>query len=108
MRTNALESRTPSPRTRAPAGAVDEYAALQIVAIDRLVRCGLEVAGARARLRARARSLAAELDLDDDQIAEAAAPVLATTERALRELQDEFHRLVAKALRLGRHRLGLS
>jgi len=88
-------------------GAVDEYAALQMAAVDRLVHCGLEVSAATARLRAGARTLAADLGLDEDEVSAAVTPVLAATELALADIHDEFHRLTLQVLRMGRYRLGL-
>jgi hypothetical protein len=89
-------------------GAVDEYAALQMAAVDRLVHTGIEVSAAAVRLRASARRLAEDRGLDDDEIGEVLTPAVAATERALAEVQDEFHRLTLQVLRMGRARLGLS
>lgn len=94
-------------RIGAKVGAVDEYAALQLAAVDRLVHTGLEVSAATARLRASAVQLADELGLDDDETAAAVSAVIAATERALADVQDEFHRLTLQVLRMGRYRLGL-
>ncbi len=94
-------------RIGARVGAVDEYTALQLAAMDRLVHCGLEVTAATARLRAGARKLADDLGLDDDEVRDAVAPVVAATELALNDVHDEFHRLTLQVLRMGRYRLGL-
>jgi hypothetical protein len=53
------------------------------------------------------RKLAEDLGLDDHDIRDAVAPVVAATELALSEVQDEFHRLTIQVLRMGRYRLGL-
>jgi hypothetical protein len=108
-----MRTDTPTPtrlvtrRLGARVGAVDEYAALQVAAVDRLVHSGLEVTAATARLRASARQLADDLGLDDVEVRESVAPVVAATELALRDVQEEFHRLTLQVLRMGRYRLGL-
>jgi hypothetical protein len=108
-----MRTDTPTPtrlatrRIGARVGAVDEYSALQMAAMDRLVHCGLEVTAATARLRAGMRKLAEDLGLDDHDIRDAVAPVVAATELALSDVQDEFHRLTIQVLRMGRYRLGL-
>ncbi len=108
MRTDTTTATGLAPRRiGARVGAVDEYTALQLAAIDRLVRCGIEVVAAGGRLRADARRLADDLGLDDDEFQAAVAPVVAAAEAALRDVQDEFHRLTTQVLRMGRYRLGL-
>jgi hypothetical protein len=104
-----MRTDTPS-HTRLPTrriGAVDEYTALQMAAMDRIVHCGLEVSAATLRLRAGARSLAVDLGLDDDEVRAVVAPVVASAELALADIHDEFHRLTLQVLRMGRYRLGL-
>jgi hypothetical protein len=108
MRTDTpTPGRLPTRRIGARVGAVDEYTALQVAAMDRIVHCGLEVSAATARLRAGARSLAADRGLDDDEFRAAVAPVVAAAELALADIHDEYHRLTLQVLRMGRHRLGL-
>ena len=108
-----MRTDTPTPtrlatrRIGARVGAVDEYAALQVAAVDRLVHCGLEVTAATARLRASARQLADDLGLDEGEVAQSVTPVIAATELALRDVHDEFNRLTLQVLRMGRYRLGL-
>jgi hypothetical protein len=108
-----MRTDTPTPtrlatrRIGARVGAVDEYTALQMAAIDRLVHCGLEVSAAIARLHAGARALATDLGLDEDEVREVVAPVVAAAQSGLTDVQDEFHRLTLHVLRMGRYRLGL-
>lgn len=108
MRTDtSTNTRLVTRRIGARVGAVDEYTALQMAAVERIVHCGLEVSAATARLRAGARSLAADRGLDDEDVRVAVAPVVAAAELALADIHDEFHRLTLQVLRMGRYRLGL-
>ena len=108
-----MRTETPTPNWLAPrqidarGGAVDEYAALQALAIDHLVGCSLDVMAATTRLRAGARKLIDDLGLGDEEVREAVTPVVTAAETALGEVQGEFHRLTLQVLRMGRYRLGL-
>ncbi|HLT69277.1 MAG TPA: hypothetical protein VKZ72_03870 [Acidimicrobiales bacterium] len=84
-------------------GAFDEYVALHVTAMGRVVEHGLAVAAAAASLQAGAHELA-----DRHEVAgQVVAVVAQVTEKALADLHDEFHRVVLHVLRLGRARLGL-
>jgi hypothetical protein len=89
-------------------GAVDEYLALQVAAVDRIVHCGVEASAAALRMRAEVYRLARESELDDGEALVVIAPILETVETAIGEVQDELRRLVLHSLRLGRNRLGLA
>lgn len=108
-----MRTDTPTPgrlvthRIGARVGAVDEYAALQMAAVDRLVRCSLDLSTATIRLRAGADALAEERGLDEAEVRESITPVVVAAEAVLREVQEEFNRLTLQVLRMGRYRLGL-
>jgi hypothetical protein len=89
-------------------GAVDEYLALQVAAVDRIVRCGIDATEGALRMRAEAHRLARESDLDEGEALAAIEPILETVETAIGEVQDELRRLLLHSLRLGRNRLGLA
>ena len=89
-------------------GAVDEYLALQVAAVDRIVRCGIDATEGALRMRAEAHRLARESDLDEGEALAAIEPILETVETAIGEMQDELRRLLLHSLRLGRNRLGLA
>jgi hypothetical protein len=108
MRTETHNPAWLAPRqVDARGGAVDEYVALQALAIDHLVGCCLEIMAATTRLRAGARKLVDDLGLGDEEVREAVIPVVTAAETALGEVQGEFHRLTLQVLRMGRYRLGL-
>lgn len=88
-------------------GAVDEYLALQVAAIDRIVGCGVE-ASAALRLREEAHRLVRESRLDQTEARLVVEPIMATAETAIGDVQDELRRVVQHSLRLGRNRLGLA
>ena len=89
-------------------GAVDEYLALQVAAVDRIVRCGIDATEDALRMRAEAHRLARESDLDEGEALAAIEPILETVETSIGEVQDELRRLLLHSLRLGRNRLGLA
>lgn len=89
-------------------GAVDEYLALQVAAIDRIVGCGVEASAAALRLREEAHRLVRESRLDQTEARLVVEPIMATAETAIGDVQDELRRVVQHSLRLGRNRLGLA
>jgi hypothetical protein len=112
--TRARETRAHETRARlahrrpgARVGAVDEYAALQRAALDRVVHHGLDAAAAALRLRAEAERLVVRGPLDTHEAAAVVAPYVDATEAAIAELNDEFRHLTAHVLRMARYRLGL-
>lgn len=108
MRTETpTHTRLATRRIGAGGGAVDEYSALEAVAVDRLVACGLEVIAATTRLRAGTRKLVDDFGLGDDEVRDSVTPVVLAAETALGEVQGEFNRLTLQVLRMGRYRLGL-
>jgi hypothetical protein len=92
----------------APNGAVDEYVALQVAAVDRIVGCGVEASAAALRMRGEAHRLVRESGLDPIEARRVVEPIMATAETAIGEVQDELRRVVLHSLRLGRNRLGLA
>jgi hypothetical protein len=89
-------------------GAVDEYVALQVAAVDRIVGCGVEASAAALRMRGEAHRLVRESGLDPIEARRVVEPIMATAETAIGEVQDELRRVVLHSLRLGRNRLGLA
>jgi hypothetical protein len=73
-------------------GPIDNYLALQISAIDRLVGYGLDACGAVLRLRSGAHGLVRESRLDPIEARPAIEPILDTVETAIAEVQDELRR----------------
>jgi hypothetical protein len=89
-------------------GPVDNYLALQVAAIDRLVGYGLDACAAALRLRSGAHGLVRESGLDSIEARPAIEPILVSVETAIAEVQDELRRVVLHSLRLGRNRFGLA
>jgi hypothetical protein len=107
-RTHRVADAALAPRRRGGrVGAVDEYTALQHVALDRVVHQGLDAAAAALRLRAEADRLVTEAAVGGCDAAAVVARYVDATEAAIRELDDEFRQLTVHVLRMARYRLGL-
>lgn len=107
MTTTETRTRLAPRRAGTRVGAVDEYAALQRAAIDRMVHHGLEAAGAALRLHAGSEHLVAESGLPRDEASVLVRPFVEATEAAIAELTAELHHMTAHVLRMARARLGL-
>lgn len=107
MTTTDTRTRLAPRRVGTRVGAVDEYAALQRAAIDRMVHHGLEAAAAALSLRAGSRRLIAESGLGPDEAAALVTPYVEATEAAIAGLTADLHLMTAHVLRMARSRLGL-